>query len=103
MKSEFARAAKPKCNKEFEASDPGCRCPEDKPGREPGSWCPPKALGQPLGIRAAAALVGCSPWTLKYRLMRRGLPYFRAAASGKLIFYENQIVRWIERQQQGGK
>jgi len=31
-----------------------------------------------------------------------GLPHFRFGASGKLIFYTSQIVRWIENQQQGG-
>jgi hypothetical protein len=59
-------------------------------------------LGQPLGIAAVAELIGCSPWTVRQTLIPRGLPVFRSAASGKLIFYTNQVVRWIERQQQGG-
>ena len=60
-------------------------------------------LGPPLSIRQVAALIGCSPWTVRQTLMPRGLPFFRSAASGRLIFYTNQIVGWIESQQfQGG-
>ena len=59
-------------------------------------------LGQPIGIAAVANLIGCSPWTVRQTLIPQGLPVFRSAASGKLIFYTNQVVRWIERQQKGG-
>jgi hypothetical protein len=58
-------------------------------------------LGTPLGIRQVAQLIGCSPWTVRQTLMPRGLPFFRSAASGRLIFYTNQIVGWIEKQQGG--
>lgn len=61
-------------------------------------------LGTPLNIRQAAALIGCSPWTVRQTLIPKGLPYFRSGASGRLIFYENQLIRWIEtKQQKGGK
>src|SRR5882724_9934197 len=63
----------------------------------------PHTLGPPLTISQVAALIGCSPWTVRQKLLPRGLPSFRSAASGKLIFYQAQVVRWIERQQQGGK
>jgi len=59
-------------------------------------------LGAPLGIAETARLIGCSPWTVRQTLIPQGLPIFRSAASGKLIFYTNQVVRWIERKQQGG-
>jgi hypothetical protein len=59
-------------------------------------------LGPPLGICQVAALIGCSPWTVRQTLVPRGLPFFRSAASGRLIFYTNQIVAWIESQQQKG-
>ncbi|HTU44203.1 MAG TPA: hypothetical protein VMF91_04040 [Bryobacteraceae bacterium] len=59
-------------------------------------------LGAPLGIAETARLIGCSPWTVRQTLIPQGLPVFRSAASGKLIFYTNQVVRWIERKQQGG-
>jgi hypothetical protein len=58
-------------------------------------------FGPPLSIRQVAALIGCSPWTVRQTLIPRGLPYFRFAASGRLIFYTNQIVGWIENQQGG--
>jgi hypothetical protein len=32
--------------------------------------------------------------------MPRGLPHFRCGG-GRLIFYKNQIIRWIEAQQKG--
>jgi hypothetical protein len=62
----------------------------------------PAELGPPLSIREVAKFIGCSPWTVRQTLMPRGLPHFRFAASGKLIFYTDQVARWIERQQQGG-
>jgi len=58
-------------------------------------------LGPPLGIRQAAALIGCSPWTVRQTLIPRGLPVFQSTASGRLIFYRNQIVSWIKKQQGG--
>lgn len=57
-------------------------------------------LGPPLSIRDVARLIGCSPWSVRQTLMPQGLPYFRSGASGKLIFYTDQVVRWIEHQQQ---
>ena len=61
-------------------------------------------LGEPLGIRAVARLIGCSPWTVRHVLLPQGLPHFRAGRKGKLIFYRNQILRWVlYRQQKGGR
>jgi hypothetical protein len=62
----------------------------------------PAELGEPLGIREVAALIGCSPWTVRQTLVPRGFPFFRSGASGRLIFYRDQVIRWIENQQ-GGK
>jgi hypothetical protein len=62
---------------------------------------PSRDLGLPLNIREVAELIGCSPWTVRQTLIPRGLPYFRSGASGKLIFYTNQVVGWIEKQQGG--
>ncbi len=56
-------------------------------------------LGPPLDIRELAAMLGCSPWSIRNRLIPMGLPHFRFGASSKLIFYRNQVERWIERQQ----
>jgi len=59
------------------------------------------ALGVPLGIEEVAELIGCSPWTVRQTLIPRGLPHFRFRANGRLIFYRDQIIRWIEIQQGG--
>ncbi len=60
-------------------------------------------LGIPLNISEVARLIGCSPWTVRQTLIPRGLPHFRFKASGRLTFYQGQVIRWIEYQQQGGK
>lgn len=60
-------------------------------------------LGVPLTIREVARLIGCSAWTVRQRHLPQGLPCFRSGPAGKLIFYRNQVVAWILRQQKGGK
>jgi hypothetical protein len=62
-------------------------------------------LGHPLTIRQVAALIGCSVWTVRNTLIPKGLPCFRAGSNGRLIFYEEQVVRWVLRAQriQGGQ
>lgn len=57
-------------------------------------------LGEPLDIKQIAKLIGCSPWTVRQVLIPAGLPHFRAGANGKLIFYHDQVVQWVVRQQQ---
>jgi len=64
---------------------------------------PGAALGMPLSIREVAYLIGCSPWTVRQTLIPQGLPHFRFTANGRLIFYRDQVIRWIENQQQGGR
>src|ERR1039458_5431773 len=60
--------------------------------------------GEPLNLKRVADLIGCSPWTVRQRHLPAGLPHFRAGASGKLIFYRDQVVRWIlENQKKGGE
>ena len=83
---------------------PVLREPEAFPEPPPSSVLGPLhvKLGPPLGIRQVAYLIGCSPWTVRQTLIPRGLPHFRFKASGRLIFYTDQVVRWIESQQQGG-
>ena len=61
-------------------------------------------LGAPLSIRAVAAMLGCSPWTVRQRHIPEGLPHFRSGPNGKLVFFRDQVVAWIfHRQQKGGK
>lgn len=73
-----------------------------------GQNCPqhyPQAvdtLGEPLTVREVARVIGCSDWTVRHRHMPLGLPHFRSGPSGKLVFYRNQVVRWILQQQQKG-
>lgn len=86
----------------------GQHCPRQKPtrpeaeGREPAATGSLPRLGQPLSIAQVARLLGCSPWSVRNTWIPRGLPFFRSGASSKLIFFEAQIVRWIERQQAKG-
>jgi len=62
------------------------------------------ALGEPLNIRQVAARLGYSPWVVRHALIPQGLPHFRSGASGRLMFYSNQVVRWIlNHQTKGGK
>jgi hypothetical protein len=56
-------------------------------------------LGIPLDIRETAAMIGCSSWTVRQTLIPRGLPHFRFKANGRLVFYRDQVMRWIENQQ----
>lgn len=76
----------------FESSSLGQCCPQHCP--------PPEPLGMPLSTREAARVIGCSVWTVRQTLMPLGLPHFRCGG-GRLLFYKNQIVRWIQNQQKG--
>jgi hypothetical protein len=80
----------------FSSELPGQRYPHHYPR-------PEDALGEPLTIREAAKLLGCSPWTVRHSYLPKGLPHLRSGPMGKLIFYRAQVVRWIlERQKKGG-
>jgi hypothetical protein len=85
----------PKCTNLLASKPPsqGQRCPQHCP--------PPEPLGMPLSTREAARVIGCSGWTVRQTLMPLGLPHFRCGSGGKLLFYKNQIIRWIENQQKG--
>ena len=111
-----ARTPKPGRVRGLLAPRPGNRLPKAWPGqpgpylRERGpSYGPPGAdsgprgrtLGTPLAIAEVAELIGCSPWTVRQTLIPRGLPHFRFKANGRLIFYRDQVIRWIENQQGG--
>lgn len=86
----------------------GQHCPTQKPMRLGASGVQPQAsgaearLGRPLTISQVARLLGCSLWSVRNTWIPRGLPHFRSGASSKLIFFEAQVVRWIERQQTKG-
>jgi hypothetical protein len=77
---------------DFPSSDPGQRNPQHYPQME---------LGEPMSIRQVAAVLGCSEWTVRQRYLPLGLPHFRLSRTGKLLFFHNQIVRWVlEKQRQ---
>ena len=57
-------------------------------------------LGEPLSIREVARLIGCSAWTVRQSYLPQGLPYLRSGPRSKLIFFHDQIVRWILEHQQ---
>jgi hypothetical protein len=59
-------------------------------------------LGAPLSTREVARVIGCSAWTVRHRYLPAGVPHVRIGPAGKLIFYTNQVVRWLLRQQQRG-
>jgi hypothetical protein len=59
-----------------------------------------------LDIVAVAALLGCSVWTVRQRYLPQGLPHLRTCASGKLVFFREQVIGWIlkrQQQQKGGQ
>lgn len=64
---------------------------------------PEDALGEPLGVREVARLLGCSDWTVRHAYLPKGLPHLRSGPIGKLVFFRNQVVLWIlQHQRKGG-
>jgi hypothetical protein len=81
----------------------GQPCPQECPHSdetEPEAFS--ESLGAPLSINEVARLIGWSPWTVRHRFLAAGLPHLRLGSGGKLIFYTNQVVRWLLWQQQKG-
>jgi hypothetical protein len=80
----------------------GQSCPQQRPGLEhvPNVQ---SALGEPLTIRMVSAMLGCSAWTIRQRYIPEGLPHLRSGPGGKLVFFRNQVVRWILQQQNNQK
>jgi hypothetical protein len=116
LQARMAPRRKPAQLRGFSATPGGKHCPPHFPPQPGAKFAQPGAilasrapeigpfppLGIPLSIREVARMIGCSPWTVRQTLVPRGLPVFRSGASGKLIFYRDQVVRWIE-QIQGGQ
>jgi hypothetical protein len=61
-----------------------------------------ETLGEPLGVREVAQVIGCSAWTVRHRYLPQGLPHLRSGPRGKLVFYRNQVIQWILQQQKKG-
>lgn len=102
-KSGFADPRERKQTLGFSSDPPAQLCARDCAGSF-GSAIdrPDDVLGEPLGINEVAQLIGCSPWTVRQRYLSQGLPHFRSGPNAKLIFYKNQVIRWLLRQQEKG-
>jgi hypothetical protein len=102
--AENAKAAE---TLEFPRPDIGQRNPQHCPHPALVEKVPVETtLGAPMNIAEVAALLGCSPWTVRQRYMRQGLPCLRTSATGKLVFFSKQVIDWILQRQQlkkGGK
>lgn len=72
-----------------------------KVGAEHGlpSVSPAHALGDPMTVEEVAGLLGCSTWTVRQRYLRQGLPHLQASTRGKLVFFREQIIAWVEKRQ----
>lgn len=68
-------------------------------GANPKALPSPNDLGNPMTIEEVAELLGCSPWTVRQRYLRQGLPHLQASARGKLVFFREQIIAWVEKRQ----
>jgi len=74
------------------------------PWNEASASPAPNGLGEPLSIKEVAKLLGFSPWSVRNVLIRQGLPHLRTGASGKLVFYREQVTRWVlQNQLRGGR
>lgn len=102
-KSSFEDEAKLKDFRGFGANSPGQNYPQECPHpADPETEAFAESLGAPLSTSQVARLIGCSVWTVRHRYLAAGLPHFRMGLAGKLIFYTQQVVRWLLRQQQKG-
>jgi hypothetical protein len=87
--------------RDFSPASYGQNCPQHYPQT---AECNTELLGAPLSIREVARLIGCSVWTVRQSYLPQGLPHLRSGPRSKLIFFRDQVVRWIlEHQQKGGK
>jgi hypothetical protein len=97
-KSGFGNRPEPAPIQHISHARPGQRDPQQNPSlTDTGSA--PNALGEPLTIREVSEMLGCSAWTIRQKYIPDGLPHLQSGPAGKLIFFRNQVVRWILRRQ----
>lgn len=102
--SGFGGGAKAAETLEISASSLGQVCPQDCPQSRELDLGPYNALGPAMNISQVAEMLGCSPWTVRHRYLRQGLPHLRPTETGRLVFFHTQVIAWIlKRQQKGGK
>lgn len=103
LKSDFANRTKPAETLEIAPSRIGHSYPQRCPQPEGGNPTHSDPLGDAMGIAEVAEMLGCSAWTIRQRYMPQGLPYLRASETGRLVFFRNQVTRWIIQRQQKGE
>jgi len=54
-----------------------------------------------MDIEDVADLLGCSVWTVRQKYLPEGLPYIRASARGRFVFFRKQVIDWILKRQKG--
>lgn len=101
-KSDFTRHRTSRPALTFSAANLGQTNPRHCPQRNDERDTRSDPLGEPLGVREVAQLLGCSDWTVRHRLLGRGLPYVRLG-NGRLVFYRKQVVDWVFQIQQEGR
>ncbi len=101
-KSGFGGSAKGAETLDFSSVRVGQSCPQQYPHSAEAVRAPVStgSLGEPMDIGQMAALLGCSAWTIRQRYLPQGLPHLRACASGKLVFFREQVIGWILKRQQ---
>jgi hypothetical protein len=101
-KSGFGGNAKDAETLESSRSGLGQSCPQQYPHPNGAihAISSTGSLGKPMDIGQVAALLGCSAWTVRQRYLHQGLPHLRACASGKLVFFREQVIHWILKRQQ---
>jgi hypothetical protein len=101
-KSGFSGNAKGAETLDFSSVRVGQSCPQQYPRTSDDIRAPVStgSLGEPMDIGQVAGLLGCSAWTVRQRYLPQGLPHLRACASGKLVFFQEQVIGWILKRQQ---
>ncbi|MGH3429749.1 MAG: hypothetical protein ACRDQZ_19635 [Mycobacteriales bacterium] len=102
FKSDFVDRAKGAETLEIPAADPGQSCPQRFPQVSNAESGTANLLGEAMTVAQVAEMLGCSVWTVRQRYLPQGLPHIRTSASGRLVFFRNQVIRWIVRRQQKG-
>jgi hypothetical protein len=99
--SDFGQERNSAENLDFSQLPLGQSCPQHCPYQAEAVPTVPSVsqLGESLSIDEVAKLLGCSPWTVRQRYLRQGLPYLQARPRGKLVFFREQVVAWIEKRQ----
>lgn len=98
-RSDFARMRNAAESLGFPAFRLGQWSPDHYPQHYPTPEVTRFPLGEPMDIEDVAALLGCSPWTVRQKYLPAGLPHIRASRHGRIVFFREQIVDWIlERQ-----